>query len=350
MALHGTKTYLTSSDKKRLPWQASPLFFIPFGIITFLIFLKDAVPFLPGAIKSFFTSAETLLMPIQSLIGFVAVITPVTAALTPISTAAVEFLFQSGVAYAQSSAALADSSIAMTATIGGILAAVAGTIIYWVVFCVSCSFNVLCILAPSFAGSALKSIRVGFLAIVYTLVSINTALGLAFVSLFVIVCFILARWSFRFSVWGMFLAFDMLTFWRRKRPIGNRVIVFAGSDAPSYFGIPKRSIGFLLKLENSLVFRRRRYFLFPKNYDIPSDNLTIGSRVFAPVLITTDANGQSSEIFTFRLKLRSHEALLAKILGARGVSDVGAKKAAKSTLAWLRSLRKNDNIGECEAV
>lgn len=351
MFCDGLIKYYISSDREQLPWYATPGWLIALGLILVLVFGKDVLP-LPGPVKSFLSAMEEGGMPLVAVLGFLAVIPSLGSALSPYGTEIVTSilpLFQSGLAHAQDTAAAAGSSTSLAATLGGILAAMAGTVIYWVVWCVSNTVTVLCIIAPSMAVPVLKAFRLGVLSILYGLAALHPALGLAAALLIIVLSLMVVRWAFRFSIWGFLLAFDLLRRGWRKPPTGTRILAFGAGDAPVSLGIPKRTIGYLFKADNRLVFRYRRFLLFPVECVVPSQNLIVGSCLLTPVLASMDEMGYLSEMFTFSVRYRSHETYLAEFSGAEGVRDMGILKRAAGVLSWFKNLWKNKNAAECFA-
>ncbi len=348
MFAHGLLTYATAPEGAELPWYASPGFLSFLGAFLLLILGKDAI--LPDPLKSTLSAVEEAVMPVGALVGLAVVIPPLMDGLAPLlrdAAAALQPLFQTGVAYAQDGAAAAPPDPAWITAASGVLASICGTALYAAVWFVSNTVNVLCIVAPGVAVPVLKSFRLAVVGLLYSLAAIHPLLGLAATLLVIFLSLLVFRWSFRFTVWGFLLTFDLLGRRWRKRPVGDRVPAFGGSGARRALGVPKRTLGWLSLSEGALVFRYRRFLLFPVTRTLRPEEATVGRCLAWPVLLRRDAGGRPRELFTFPLRLRGHEDFLARTLGADGVRDAGLRKHAGGAWAWIRGLWKGRETGEC---
>lgn len=349
MFAHGLYLNLSTPEGQRRPLHASPACLVIMGCFLLAVFTKDLAP-LPAAIKSPLSAAEEALMPIGAVSGFIVVLPGLAAALEPFSSelaGSIIPLFQAEPAWAKGLAETAAPALTLVSVLGLILAGICCAIVYWVVWCVSNTINVLCIIAPGMAVPVLKLIRLLVLSCLVALTLIHPLLGLLSTLLLIAFCLLVVRWAFKLTVWGAILSFDLLGGRWRREPRSDRFLAFGGGQAKRLFGLPKRTCGFLYPSAEKLIFRYRRFLLFPALVIFPAKGLSVGRCLLSPVLMKVGANGEEKEIFTFPLRFRGHEEILAKTLGAEKIGPAGLKKQAGSAVDWLKKIWRNRNLDDC---
>ena len=334
-----------AEDKNALPFYAKGGFLIVLALILALFLIKDLIPFEP--LQKLLMAGETGFMKFLALLAFFSIIPGFSVALEPLVQAA----FDAASPLLFSAPAMAASNSlreTLEPVLTGLLATIASAAIFVAVFLVANAINVLCLLAPGLAAPILKGFRVAVVAGLTGLGIIHPLLGFL-ASLFVIIlCLILAGWSFRLTLWGSFFSFDLIfRRWRRKPgqdrfPTAKGTQAFAGAKAGKFLKIPKRSLGRLYVENGQLCFSYRRWLLFPKIVPV-SGKLTIGRTLTAPILAIALPGGGYGELFFFRLKDKGREAHLNWLLANTGVETFGHQKGAAKTMTWLKSLFGRDS-------
>ena len=313
---------LSIGHGKPIPWYASNAFIIAVGAVLLLFALKDAIPFEP--VHKLLAALEEGAMQFWGLAGLLLTV-PVLELLQP----------------ASAMAAQGPPEASAAAGILGLLAVLAGTVTYAVVWFVSNSINVMILIAPALAAPVLKAIRLAIAGSLLALQAIHPALGLAASLLVIVMALLVAGWSFRLTVWGASFAFDLVfRRWRRRSRLapGRPIPAFAGGAAGKLLGLPKRTLGKLRRLgDGRLIFSYRRFMMFARSKEI-SGEVIVGRRLMSPVLAAYDQAGRLRELMVFRLSLKGHEDAAAWALGASRVETLGLLKGGAKAWAWLRSL------------
>lgn len=353
--IHGLYNLITAGFEYSpdLPWHARPSVLAVLGLVLFMIFLKDTVPL--GPLKKPLDAVDEGIMTGGSLLSLFILLPYLTEMFLPASELAVKTAWS----WFSAAPAWADSGLAVdpikTGTfiqhLSGLLAALAGTVIYAVVWLVSNTINVICLVAPGFVGALLKSFRLTLVGVIYGLAAIHPLLGLAVSLLLFITCLVVAGWSFRLTVWGSVFAFDLIfRRWRGHPALSNRLMAFSGGGLAAPKRLPKRVLGLLESVNGRPVFRYRRFFLFPQTVQLPSpDKLVIGRCLAAPFL--SDQRGNAEPLIAFRLRYHGHEDFLAGRLHIPAVKDMGIRAKAENAWQWLRGLwRFGELTDQCECV
>ncbi|MDR1395131.1 MAG: hypothetical protein LBK52_03035, partial [Deltaproteobacteria bacterium] len=315
------------------PWYASMPFLAVLGGLLLLMTAKDFVP----AVQKPLAAAEENIMIACGILGLLASVPALRSLAEPILQPLTAFLFPLAASPAQAAQAVSGPASA------SLPASLVSGLVYAVIWCVSNSINVICLLAPALAAPILKGFRVLLTGGLIGLNAVHPLLGLAGALLIIAVSFICLRWSFRLTVWGWLFSYDLLLRRWRRKPGTSRWPAFAGSRARKQLRIPKRSYGYLEFQNETLAFHWRP-FLFFKKVRIISSPARIGRCLLEPVLAQTNERGQLQILFTFRLAHKTHEDLLARSLGTPPAADMGVRKKAVQAWAWLRGLWKNRDL------
>ncbi|MDR0548604.1 MAG: hypothetical protein LBI10_04230 [Deltaproteobacteria bacterium] len=334
--IRGVHGFFTIKDKEKAPFYASGYFILGLGAILLLFLGKDFMPFEP--LQKFLTAMEEGSMSLWGLLGYLTFIPEISSIMTPSAKVAVS-LFLAEPALAADSAASGEPGFLVS-----FLATVVGTVIYWIVWLVSNSLNVLCLIAPSFVAPLLKGFRLALVGAIWALATIHPALGLIAALIVLGGAIILVRWSFRLSVWGLLFSFDLVfRRWRQPDPPADAgILAFASAKAKKTLKIPKRTLGRLFKRGENLYFSYRKFLLRPTEIQLEPGSYVIGRRLTAPVLAARDQKGELWPLFSFRLSLKGHDSFLLSTLGVSNVVEMGVLKSAKKAIAWLKSLIHGD--------
>ena len=324
-AVGAWKYYHTqSSARAALPWFAQPWVWVPAFILVGLCFLKDtAGTLIPTAAKKPFDVLELFENKISGLVA--------TGAIVPL-VMAVASHFQ-----ATTSAATTTSTWGWAALDGSVvtsaLAAPLSLVAYFLVFIASHALNVLILISPfATVDAGLKAIRLALLSSVAGTSFLNSTLGALWAGVILILCFLVAGWAFRLSIFGHIFAWDLITLRRGKEtPSALPIPAFL---AQTFGSTPVRTYG---KLERSptgeLNFRWQPWLILPsRSITLPSKSLSIGRGVIHPELhSSTETSAQ--ELVDFPPRYATQEEALARVVDAKSIHDVGIRAA----WSWIKS-------------
>ena len=338
---YGSWRYIWSEDRNQLPWHSSLEFLIALGVILILFCVKDLIPFEP--LQKLLASLENLVNSLWGVLGLILVAPPMTRALEPVAEAALTGLGDLFLA-APAIAAEISSVGAPPSMAAYILAAIASVLVYAVIWLVSNTVNMLCLIAPGFCAPILKSFRTLVAGSVVALTAIHPLIGIAACLIIFLISLILFRWSLRLTVWGALFSFDLIfRRWRKPMSGQNGLEAFACGEAKKLLRLPKRTRGRLNVGQGGLFFSYRRFLFFRKTIPvfgpaIQPGNLLIGRRLFAPVLAFSRPKGGYGELFAFRLRHKTREDALRAALGLSAVQTLGLRSAASRSWTWLKSI------------
>ncbi|MDR1084309.1 MAG: hypothetical protein LBP22_05470 [Deltaproteobacteria bacterium] len=333
LVMFGTGVYhrITKNEDDYSPWFASPIFLTVVGIILAIFLVKDFVP--SSAVQKPLAAVEESMMALWGLLGLIASVPFLWNKVGPALESLGSLIFP----LVASTALAADIPDLAANTEGGILATTAGALIYIVVWCVSNTINILCLLAPALAAPLLKGFRLVLLGGLLGLNAIHPVLGLIGAVIIIIFSLIVFRWSFKLTVWGLLFSFDLIfRRWRRK-PVQGLIPAFAGPLAKKNLKIPKRSAGYLLYENGTLLFRYRPFLIFKKQVQVPGPYF-LGEGLLWPVLAVYSEKEKSKAVFAFRLAHKTHERFLCETLGAEKVIDHGFRHKYVRARDWIKGL------------
>jgi hypothetical protein len=322
------KYFKTAPDKRaKLPWYAQPWFWGPALLLVALTFVKDTFgTALPTAVKKPFDVAEAIENKISGLVA--------AGAFVPL----IAMIFTS--AGADDSALYGDAGLAMVnltplLNVLTVPAAIAAFVVVWMV---SHVINVLIIISPfTTVDAALKSARVFVLGTVAGTAFVNPYAGAAWSLIIILICFLLAGWSFRLMVFGSVFTWDLVTF-RKSRfkvePDSNRMFT-----AREMNKTPIRTYGKLSRgPQGELVLSYRPWLILPRRtLTLPPGKYAVGRGLFYSEIIELDGDS-APPVMTLPPRYRSHEEELSSIYLLAGVQDIGMVKGFKAFWSWLKEL------------
>lgn len=335
----GTLRWLKTPESLRpaLPWYTSPWFWgIGFAVVllfTFNTIIGDAVPGLAKPMEfvevienkaSGVVAAPVLLLEVSRSLGSAGILE---------ASGSTGNLGASGLALIAQTSVLNWNVLGRSAVLVLALAAAA------VVFLAFHAFQVLIAIAPfPFVGMLLRTARMSILAVVAGASLIHPLLG-AVVSLGVLlIAALVAAWSFRMTVYGSVLAWDVVT-WRvgSADPKHDELRAFAtrGMGGP-----PTRTYGRLERsADNRWCFCWRPWLLLsPRELDLGRDvDLAVLRGVFSPRLIRT-GNRNGVVVARFPPRFRGLEDRLAVRLGTTDVRDGLTLRGFRLAWQWFREL------------
>ncbi len=312
----------TDAEKARLPWFASPMFWVPALLVVAVCFLKDtAGAALPTAIKKPLDVIETVEHKISGLVA--------TGAFVPI---AVSMMHDSGLT-GSSFSSLGFAALDLHWAYNLLMTPVA-MILFFVVFLASNAINILILLSPfTTVDAALKGFRTTVLTTVVASAYANPWLGAAWALVIVVISYFIAGWSFRLSHFGLEFIWDYATFRsRRFTPAARENKLFLSRKIND---VPARTYGKLSRDEQgNLVLNYRPWLVLPRRtMTLPAGHYEVGHGLFYSEILRVEA-GSTKTMILLPPRYQGHEAQLVKIYSLAGFREVGLRAA----WSWLKNM------------
>lgn len=236
----------TDEQKAKLPWFASPLFWVPAFLLLAACFLKDtAGTALPTAAKKPLDAIETIEHKISGLVA--------TGAFVPIMVGIIHEANSTGGQPTLSLASLGFAAVSMPNWLYDILVTPVAMCLFFIVFLASNSINILILLSPfTTVDLALKSFRTTILASVVGTGFIghwsgHPWIGAAWSLVIILISYLIAGWSFRLSHFGLVFIWQFFTGGRyrfKPDPKANRMFLGRKNQR-----VPTRTFGTLSRNE-----------------------------------------------------------------------------------------------------
>jgi len=312
----------TPEQKAALPWFARPWFWVPALLIVLACFLKDTLgTAAPAPIKKPLDVAEALENKVSGLVA--------TGAFVPVVAA----IFDT----APAQAALGQSGCLGAIDLSWLYNAIMVPIsmaAFFVVFIASNTINVLILLSPfPPVDTALKSFRLFLLSTVTATALANPWIGAAWAIVLIFIAYMIAGWSFRFTVLGTVFIWDFVTR-RHKRftPDSTANWMFLGRKTE---GVPVRTYGKLMRGQQAqLIFRYRPWLVLPqREITLPDARYEVGSGLFYSEILRVEG-GEAKTVLILPPRYRKHEQELAAIYGFGGVRPIGLR----AVFGWIKSV------------
>jgi len=309
----------TPEQKAKLPWFASPVFWVPAFLVIGLCFIKDTAGVaLPTVAKKPLDAIETIEHKISGLVAMVNIIHEAnstggqpTLSLGSLGLAAMDFHW------------LYDVLVTPVAMIA-----------FFIVFLASNAINILILLSPfTTVDSALKAFRTTILASVAGSAFINPWLGAAWALIILIISYFIAGWSFRLSHFGLVFVWEFFTGGKyRFKPDAKENRMFLGRKTEK---VPTRTFGRLsLNEKGELVFNYHPWLILPRRtLVLPAGNYETGRGLFYSEIVRVEGDSTRT-VFLLPPQYRGHEEEIAKIYNFVGTREVGLLAA----WTWFKSL------------
>jgi hypothetical protein len=312
----------TPEQKAKLPWFASPLFWIPALLIVGACFVKDSSGIvLPPGLKKPFDAVETLEHKVSGLVA--------TGAFVPIAASIFQAPDQTGASLASLGFAAIDLHWLYNALMVPVCMAA-----FFIVFLASNAIQILILISPFGAvDAALKSFRTAIIGTVAVSSFANPWIGALWALVIILLSYLIAGWSFRLSHFGLVFIWDFFT-GRKGRflpdPKENKMFL-----ARKLNRVPARTYGKLSRKDkNELVLNYRPWLILPqRTLVLPAGNYETGRGVFYSEILRVEGDSAQTVIL-LPPRYLGHEGELAKVYNLAGTRDVGLRAA----WAWLRGL------------
>lgn len=324
----GAWTYFKAPSEKRakLSWYAQPWFWVPALLLVAVAFVKDTFgTALPTAVKKPFDIAETIENKISGLVAAGAFV-PLIAAIFTTAGGDDSALY--------GEAGLAAINVTPLLNILTVPAAVAAFVVVWMV---SHVINVLIIISPfTTVDAALKAVRLFFLTTVAGTAFVNPYVGAIWSLVLILVCWLLAGWSFRLMIFGTVFTWDLISFRQARFKVApDANWVFTAQAAGK---APIRSYGKLTRSANGeLVLNYRPWLFLPRRtLTLPAGHYAVGRGLFYSEIVCVEDADTTTSVVTLPPRYRSHEEELSSVYSLGGVQEIGVLRGFKALWSWLQ--------------
>jgi hypothetical protein len=321
----------TDEERAKLPWFASPVFWVPAFLLVIACFIKDtAGTALPAPAKKPFDALETIEHKISGLVA--------TGAFVPIMVNMIHEANSTGGQPTLSMASLGFATVGFPNWAYDILMTPVAMALFFIVFLASNAINILILLSPfTTIDAALKTFRASVLASVVGggLVGEWTGhpwIGATWALVIILISYLIAGWSFRLSHFGLVFVWTFFTGSRyRFKPDPKENKMFLGRKAEK---VPTRTFGKLLRNDKGeLIFHYRPWLVLPqRTLVLPPGNYEAGRGLFYSEIMRVDGDSART-VFLLPPNYRGHEEEIARIYNFTGTRDVGIRAA----WAWFKN-------------
>ncbi len=316
----------TDDQRAKLPWFASPLFWVPGLLIVFACFIKDSAGVaLPVTLKKPFDIAETIEHKISGLVA--------TGAFVPIMVNIIREANSPGEPVNLSLSAMGFAAVD-SHWLYSTLMIPASMAAFFIVFLASNAINILILLSPfGVVDASLKAFRTTILASVVGTSYVNPWMGAAWALVVIFISWLIAGWSFRLSHFGLTFVWEFVT--RAKNrfiPDAKENRVFLGRKTGK---VPTRTYGTLFRNDkDELEFHYHPWLVLPrKTLVLPAGNYETGRGFFYSEILRVE-NNSARTAFLLSPRYRGHEERITTIYHFAGTRDIGLRAA----WAWFKSL------------
>jgi hypothetical protein len=326
MGVVGAVKYCKAPPEERykLPWFASPLFWIPAFLIVALCLLKDAAgaTVLPTILKKPMDACETVEHKISGLIA--------TGAFVPIVAA----IFQApDEAPNASLSSLGFAAIDLHWLYNGLM--IPFMMVAFVIVCLaSNAINILILLSPfTTIDTSLKLFRTSILASVAVSAWANPWVGALWALFIIVFSYFIAGWSFRLSHFGLAFIWDFFTMRKnrfRLETLKNKMFL-----SRKIKKVPARTYGKLSRNDQGeLIFEYHPFLvLAQRTLVMPEGKYEAGRGLFYSEIIHVEPD-TSKTVILLPPRYLGHEEEVAKFYAFADTRDVGLRAA----WAWFKSL------------
>ena len=334
--------YYSTAEVQRtdLPWYCSPLFWTTALIIVLVLAAKDFLlgpfPLLKKPLDALevFENKASAIIAVPALIGMITgTFGGLFQAVGPETV-----LVSQGNVLASLNVATMDLSWLQAILLG--LCILLCLLAFVVVWLVGHTINLLILLNPfGFIDFLLKGVKILLLLVIVGAALVNPYLG-AIVSLLILYLAIrVAGWSFRLTVFGTLIAWDLLTLgYRRFEPECDTVL---GFTCDRLGGLAKRSLGRIDRAEGDELGFSCRPWLIGRRREVtlPAGRYALRKGLITPVLQAQRAEGEgSSAVLTLLPRCKTHEEAVARLLGITDVQEPVARRSFQGAMEWLKGM------------
>lgn len=322
----------TDEQRAKLPWFASPVFWVPAFFLVLACFIKDtAGTALPVVAKKPLDAMETMEHKISGLVA--------TGAFVPIMVNMIHEANSTGGQPTLSMSSLGFAAATMPHWLYDSLMTPVAMLVFFIVFLASNSINILILLSPfSMIDAALKAFRASVLASVAGAGLVgywsgHPWIGAAWALVIIAISYFIAGWSFRLSHFGLVFIWKFFSGGRyRFHPDPKENKMFLSRKVER---VPTRTFGKLSRNDKGeLVFDYRPWLVLPqRTLILPPGEYEAGRGLFYSEILRVEGKSTRT-IFLLPPHYRGHEEEIARIYNLAGTRDVGIRAAWN----WFKGL------------
>lgn len=322
----------TDEERAKLPWFASPVFWVPAFLLLVACFIKDtAGTALPMPAKKPLDALETIEHKISGLVA--------TGAFVPIMVNIIHEANSTGGQPTLSMASLGFAAMTVPTWLYDLMITPVAMFLFFIVFLASNAINILVLLSPfPLIDAALKGFRATILASVVGTSALGSWsghpwFGAVWSLVIIVISYFIAGWSFRLSHFGLVFVWEFFSGGRYRftpDPKANHLFL-----ARKIERVPTRTYGTLLRSEQGqLVFKYHPWLVLPqRTLVLPAGDYEAGRGLFYSEILRVDGNSAKAMLL-LPPHYRGHEEEIARIYQLAGTRDVGFRAA----WAWFRGL------------
>jgi hypothetical protein len=321
----------TDEERARLPWFASPVFWVPAFLVIGLCFIKDtAGTALPTVAKKPLDAIESIEHKISGLVA--------TGAFVPIMVNIIHEANSTGGQPTLSWSALGFAAMDFH-WLYDVLVTPVAMAAFFIVFLASNAINILILLSPfTTVDLALKTFRTTILASVVGSAAIGSWsghpwIGALWALVIIVISYFISGWSFRLSHFGLVFLWEFFTRSKtRFQPDAKENNMFLGRKTEK---APTRTYGKLLRNDQGeLVFHYRPWLVLPlRTLTLPAGIYETGRGIFYSEILRVEG-AYVENVMLLPPRYRGHEEEIARIYNFAGTRDVGLRAA----WAWFKNL------------
>jgi hypothetical protein len=322
----------TDEQRAKLPWFASPVFWVPAFALVLACFIKDtAGTALPTVAKKPFDAMETVEHKISGLVA--------TGAFVPIMVGIIHEANSTGGQPTLSMSSLGFAAATMPNWLYDTLMTPVAMFLFFIVFLASNAINILILLSPfTTVDAALKAFRASVLASVAGAGLVghwsgHPWIGATWALVIILISYFVAGWSFRLSHFGIVFIWKFFSGGRyRFHPDPKENKMFLGRKVER---VPTRTYGKLSRNDQGeLVFHYHPWLVLPRRTLIlPPGNYEAGRGLFYSEILLVEGKAART-ILLLPPHYRGHEEEIARIYDLAGTRDVGIRAA----WTWFKGL------------
>ena len=322
----------TDEERAKLPWFASPVFWVPAFLLLAACFIKDtAGTALPAPAKKPFDAIETIEHKISGLVA--------TGAFVPIMVNMIHEANSTGGQPTLSMASLGFATVNFSNVAYDVLVTPVAMFLFFIVFLASNAINILILLSPfTTIDAALKTFRATVLTSVVGMGAVGAWTGHPWIGaiwslVIILISYLIAGWSFRLSHFGLVFVWTFFTGARyRFKPDPKENRMFLGRKAEK---VPTRTFGTLSRNEQGeLIFNYRPWLVLPqRTLVLPPGTYAAGRGLFYSEIMRVEGDSART-VFLLPPNYLGHEDEIANIYNLAGTRNVGVRAA----WAWFKSL------------
>ena len=322
----------TDEERAKLPWFASPVFWVPAFVLLLACFLKDtAGTALPTVAKKPLDALETVEHKISGLVA--------TGAFVPIMVGIIHEANSTGGQPTLSMSSLGFAAVTMPNWLYDTLMTPVAMFLFFIVFLASNAINILILLSPfTTIDAALKAFRASILASVAGAGFVghwsgHPWIGAVWALVIITISYFIAGWSFRLSHFGLVFIWKFFSGGRYRfhhDPKENKM--FLGRKVER---VPTRTYGKLFRNDKGeLVFNYRPWLVLPqRTLILPPGEYEAGRGLFYSEILRVEGKSART-ILLLPPHYRGHEEEIARIYNLAGTRDVGIRAA----WTWFKGL------------